>query len=67
MKEFRKKKGQMQQELDEIKEAMVWNERSHKESLERFEQKFLEEKNAFTTRIERKDSRNRHEKLKTKR
>ena len=34
----------MQEELEEIKEAMVWNQREHKESLEKLEQKFTDEK-----------------------
>ncbi|CAF1638943.1 unnamed protein product, partial [Didymodactylos carnosus] len=44
VKEFRKKKAQMQNELEEIKEAMLWNEREHKETLGKLEQKFFEEK-----------------------
>ena len=66
VKEFRKKKVQMQKELEEvknfieisqytlefynkkknyqIKEAMVWNEKEHKDQIGRVEQKFFEEK-----------------------
>ena len=44
LKEFRKKKVQMQKELEEIKEAMILNEKEHKEHMERVEQKFFEEK-----------------------
>ena len=42
--EFRKKKVQMQKELEEIKEAMILNEKEHKEHMDRVEQKFFEEK-----------------------
>ncbi|CAF0959226.1 unnamed protein product [Rotaria sordida] len=44
VKEFRKKKGQMQKELEEIKDAMLWNVREQKETLEKLEQKFSDEK-----------------------
>ncbi|UJR32056.1 hypothetical protein I4U23_019524 [Adineta vaga] len=44
IKDFRKRKDQMQKELDEIKQAMIYNEREQKESLERQERKFSEEK-----------------------
>lgn len=44
LKEFRKKKIQMQKELEEIKEAMILNEREHKDHMMRVEQKFFEEK-----------------------
>ncbi|RNA19192.1 basal body-orientation factor 1-like [Brachionus plicatilis] len=44
LKDFRKRKIQMQKELDEIKEAMVQNEKEHKEQTSRIEQKFFEEK-----------------------
>ncbi|CAF3663922.1 unnamed protein product [Rotaria sp. Silwood1] len=44
VKEFRKKKTQMQKELEEIKEAMISNEREHKDTVEKLEQKFFEEK-----------------------
>ncbi|CAF3772511.1 unnamed protein product [Rotaria sp. Silwood1] len=44
VKEFRKKKAQMQKELEEIKEAMLWNVREQKENLEKLEEKFSEEK-----------------------
>lgn len=44
LKEFRKKKIQMQKELEEIKEAMVLNEKEHKDQMDRIEQKFFEEK-----------------------
>ena len=67
VKEFRRKKGQMQKELEEvnffyfmiddiyyimvffnfsikIKEAMLWNSREQKETLEKLEQRFSDEK-----------------------
>lgn len=44
LKEFRKKKIQMQKELEEIKEAMILNEKEHREHMGRVEQKFFEEK-----------------------
>ncbi|CAF4056388.1 unnamed protein product, partial [Rotaria magnacalcarata] len=44
VKEFRKKKAQMQQELEEIKEAMLWNVREQKEALEKLEERFSNEK-----------------------
>ncbi|XP_064602110.1 basal body-orientation factor 1-like [Liolophura sinensis] len=44
VKEFRRKRAQMQRELDEIKEAMFNTNRDHKETLGRMEQKFFEEK-----------------------
>ncbi|CAF4366775.1 unnamed protein product, partial [Rotaria sp. Silwood2] len=44
VKEFRKKKGQMQKELEEIKDAMLWNVREQKDTLEKLEEKFSEEK-----------------------
>lgn len=44
LKEFRKKKIQMQKELEEIKEAMILNEKEHKDHMSRIEQKFFEEK-----------------------
>lgn len=44
LKEFRKKKIQMQRELEEIKEAMIVNERDHKDHMSKIEEKFFEEK-----------------------
>ncbi|XP_046551162.1 LOW QUALITY PROTEIN: basal body-orientation factor 1-like [Haliotis rubra] len=44
VKEFRRRRGQMQKELDEIKEAMHSANREHKATLARMEQKFFEEK-----------------------
>nr|KAG5703549.1 hypothetical protein BaRGS_020183 [Batillaria attramentaria] len=44
VKEFRRKRGMMQKELDEIKEAMHNANRDHKATLARMEQKFFEEK-----------------------
>ncbi|CAF2187098.1 unnamed protein product [Rotaria magnacalcarata] len=44
VKEFRKKKTQMQKELEEIKEAMISNEREHKDTVSKLELKFFEEK-----------------------
>ncbi|XP_041353733.1 basal body-orientation factor 1-like [Gigantopelta aegis] len=44
VKEFRRKRGQMQKELDEIKEAMHTANREHKTTLTQMEQKFFEEK-----------------------
>ncbi|XP_078313515.1 basal body-orientation factor 1-like isoform X3 [Crassostrea virginica] len=44
VKEFRRKRGQMQKELDDIKEAMYNANRDHKGTLTRMEQKFFEEK-----------------------
>ena len=44
LKEFRKRKIQMQKELEQIKEVMLLNEREHKEQTSRIEEKFFEEK-----------------------
>lgn len=44
VKEFRRKRGQMQKELDDIKESMYNANRDHKGTLTRMEQKFFEEK-----------------------
>lgn len=44
VKEFRRKRGQMQKDLDEIKESMYNANRDHKATLSRMEQKFFEEK-----------------------
>lgn len=44
VKEFRRKRGQMQKELDDIKESMYNANREHKSTLSRMEQKFFEEK-----------------------
>ncbi|XP_013388908.1 basal body-orientation factor 1 [Lingula anatina] len=44
VKEFRKKRAQMQRELDEIKDAMFVANKEHKTTLTRMEQKFFEEK-----------------------
>ncbi|KAM7444118.1 hypothetical protein ABFA07_007291 [Porites harrisoni] len=44
VKEFRRKRAQMQRELDEIKESMVATERHHKDTLQQMEHKFFEEK-----------------------
>ncbi|XP_005096741.1 basal body-orientation factor 1 isoform X2 [Aplysia californica] len=44
VKEFRRKRGQMQKELEDIKEAMHTANRDHKSTLGRMEQKFFEEK-----------------------
>lgn len=44
LKEFRKKKLQMQRELEEIKEAMLVNERDHSDHMTKIEEKFFEEK-----------------------
>ncbi|CAF1005414.1 unnamed protein product, partial [Adineta steineri] len=44
IKDFRKRKAQMQKELDEIKQVMMVNDRDQKESLERFERQFADEK-----------------------
>ncbi|KAK3093033.1 hypothetical protein FSP39_010308 [Pinctada imbricata] len=44
VKEFRRKRGQMQKELDDIKESMYNANRDHKSTLTRMEQKFFEEK-----------------------
>ncbi|ELU12903.1 hypothetical protein CAPTEDRAFT_173951, partial [Capitella teleta] len=44
VKEFRRKRAQMQRELEEIKETMFDANREHKETLGRMEQKFFEEK-----------------------
>ncbi|KAL5008353.1 hypothetical protein ScPMuIL_013934 [Solemya velum] len=44
VKEFRRKRGQMQKDLDEIKESMYGANREHKATLARMEQKFFEEK-----------------------
>nr|XP_046164257.1 basal body-orientation factor 1-like isoform X1 [Oncorhynchus gorbuscha] len=44
IKEFRKKKAQMEQELNSIKESMYIEDREHKESLARMEHKFFSEK-----------------------
>ncbi|XP_071490868.1 basal body-orientation factor 1-like [Diadema antillarum] len=44
VKEFRRKRGQMQKELDEIKEEMFLTNKEHQEQLQRMEHKFFEEK-----------------------
>ncbi|CAH3161550.1 unnamed protein product [Pocillopora meandrina] len=44
VKEFRRKRAQMQRELDEIKESMFATERHHKDTLQQMEHKFFEEK-----------------------
>ncbi|XP_077997345.1 basal body-orientation factor 1-like [Glandiceps talaboti] len=44
VKEFRRKRGQMQKELDEIKEEMFLTNKEHKATLQRMEHKFFEEK-----------------------
>ncbi|KAK6165338.1 hypothetical protein SNE40_022284 [Patella caerulea] len=44
VKEFRRKRAQMQKDLDDIKEAMHNANRTHKENVVRMEQKFFEEK-----------------------
>ncbi|XP_072030872.1 LOW QUALITY PROTEIN: basal body-orientation factor 1-like [Amphiura filiformis] len=44
VKEFRRKRGQMQKELDEIKEEMFLTNKEHKQQLQRMEHKFFEEK-----------------------
>lgn len=44
VKEFRRKRAQMQRELDEIKESMSATERHHKDTLQQMEHKFFEEK-----------------------
>ncbi|KXJ08501.1 basal body-orientation factor 1 [Exaiptasia diaphana] len=44
VKEFRRKRAQMQKELDEIKESMFMTEKHHKGTLQQMEQKFFEEK-----------------------
>ncbi|KAM9432299.1 basal body-orientation factor 1-like isoform 1-T1 [Salvelinus alpinus] len=44
IKEFQKKKAQMEQELNSIKESMYIADREHKESLARMEHKFFSEK-----------------------
>lgn len=44
VKEFRRKRGQMQKELDEIKEDMFVTNKEHKSQLQRMEHKFFEEK-----------------------
>ncbi|EDO37304.1 predicted protein [Nematostella vectensis] len=44
VKEFRRKRAQMQRELDEIKESMFMTEKKHKDTLQQMEHKFFEEK-----------------------
>ncbi|KAK3708366.1 hypothetical protein QZH41_014832, partial [Actinostola sp. cb2023] len=44
VKEFRRKRAQMQKELDEIKESMFVTDKHHKGTLQQMEQKFFEEK-----------------------
>eukprot|EP00112_Aurelia_sp_Birch-Aquarium-sp1_P001158 Seg112.7 transcript_id=Seg112.7/GoldUCD/mRNA.D3Y31 product="Basal body-orientation factor 1" protein_id=Seg112.7/GoldUCD/D3Y31 len=44
VKEFRRKRAQMQKELDEIKEALFQSEKQHKDTLSLMEHKFFEEK-----------------------
>lgn len=44
VKEFRRKRGQMQKELEDIKEAMFLANKEHKDTLTRMEQRFFEEK-----------------------
>ncbi len=54
LKDFRKKKVQMQRELEEIKEAMEQNEKEHRQHLMRVEQKFFEEKMRLQIEANRK-------------
>ncbi|XP_065052525.1 basal body-orientation factor 1-like [Rhopilema esculentum] len=44
VKEFRRKRAQMQKELDEIKDSLFHSEKQHKETLSLMEHKFFEEK-----------------------
>lgn len=44
VKEFRRKRAQMQKELDDIKDDLFEAEKDHKETLSTMERKFLEEK-----------------------
>ncbi|ESO99812.1 hypothetical protein LOTGIDRAFT_205234 [Lottia gigantea] len=44
VKEFRRKRAQMQKDLDDIKEAMHNATRNHKDNISRMERKFFEEK-----------------------
>jgi len=44
VKEFRRKRAQMQKELDDIKDSLFEAEKDHKETLSTMERKFLEEK-----------------------
>ena len=44
VKDFRRNRVQMQKELEEIKESLSTKERDHKDSLEKVERKFFEEK-----------------------
>ncbi|KAJ8045051.1 Basal body-orientation factor 1 [Holothuria leucospilota] len=44
VKEFRRKRGQMQKELEDIKEEMFLTNKEHTQQLQRMEHKFFEEK-----------------------
>jgi len=44
VKEFRRKRGQMQKDLDDIRDQMVEEHRVHKGDLQKMEQKFFEER-----------------------
>lgn len=44
VREFRHKRSQMQQELDQIREALLESSKEHKGTLVRLEQKFIDEK-----------------------
>lgn len=44
VKDFRRNRVQMQKELDDMKESLYLKEQNHKESLEKVERKFFEEK-----------------------
>ncbi|KAL0969102.1 hypothetical protein UPYG_G00222640 [Umbra pygmaea] len=54
IKEFRKKKAQMEHELNSIKESMHIADKEHKESLARMEHKFFSEKGRLEDEAERR-------------
>ncbi|XP_069493744.1 basal body-orientation factor 1 isoform X2 [Ambystoma mexicanum] len=54
IKEFRKRKAQMEKELDDIKESMREANRQHKESLAWMEHRFFEEKQRLEKEAEKK-------------
>lgn len=56
VKEFRRKRAQMQKELDEIRDNVSRTDKQHKESLEKMERKFFEEKIRLQQEASRKIS-----------
>lgn len=56
VKEFRRKRAHMQKELDEIKDKVFHTDKQHRETLEKIERKFFEEKIRLQQEASRKIS-----------